>query len=90
MTSCIISLLPPIVLDNLFGLNFKEWFTFSLFKVEKITTNSKGEANGVILADGSQIKAKLILSNATPEVTFNKYVCSEPFLYINCLVFNVQ
>ncbi|XP_023322264.1 pyridine nucleotide-disulfide oxidoreductase domain-containing protein 2 [Eurytemora carolleeae] len=41
-------------------------------EVEKITTNSKGEANGVILADGSQIKAKLILSNATPEITFNK------------------
>ena len=38
----------------------------------QITTNGSGEANGVILESGHEIKAKLVLSNATPEVTFNK------------------
>ena len=38
----------------------------------QITTNVSGEANGVILESGHEIKAKLVLSNATPEVTFNK------------------
>ena len=40
----------------------------------KITTAHNGEANGVVLASGQEIKSKLVLSNATPEITFNKYV----------------
>ena len=40
--------------------------------VERITTATDGRASGVVLTDGQEIKAKLVLSNATPEVTFNK------------------
>ena len=40
--------------------------------VERITTAPSGQANGVVLADGQEVKAKLVLSNATPEVTFNQ------------------
>jgi len=40
--------------------------------VDKITTAHNGEANGVVLASGQEIKSKLVLSNATPEITFNK------------------
>ena len=46
----------------------------SLQFFQQITTNVSGEANGVILESGQEIKAKLVLSNATPEVTFNKLV----------------
>ena len=42
--------------------------------LKQITTNVSGEADGVILESGHAIKAKLVLSNATPEVTFNKLV----------------
>ena len=40
--------------------------------VERITTATDGRASGVVLTDGQEINAKLVLSNATPEVTFNK------------------
>jgi len=40
--------------------------------VDKITTAHNGEANGVVLTSGQEIKSKLVLSNATPEITFNK------------------
>ena len=40
--------------------------------VQKITTSVNGEANGVILESGQEISAKLVLSNATPEITFNR------------------
>jgi len=39
--------------------------------VQKITTSVSGEANGVVLESGQEIGAKLVLSNATPEITFN-------------------
>ena len=41
--------------------------------VQKITTSVSGEANGVVLESGQEIGAKLVLSNATPEITFNRY-----------------
>ena len=31
-----------------------------------------GQVKGVILEDGREIKAKTVLSNATPEITFNR------------------
>jgi len=40
--------------------------------VSKITTAISGEANGIILENGTEIKGKIVLSNATPEITFNK------------------
>ena len=40
--------------------------------VERITTASSGEASGVVLASGQEVRARLVLSNATPEVTFNQ------------------
>ena len=40
--------------------------------VERITTASSGEASGVVLASGQEVRASLVLSNATPEVTFNQ------------------
>ena len=45
---------------------------FTDCQVEKITTAASGEASGVVLAGGKEIRAKLVLSNATPEVTFNQ------------------
>ena len=51
---------------------FKQFLGLQLFK--QITTNVSGEANGVLLESGHEIRAKLVLSNATPEVTFNKLV----------------
>ena len=45
---------------------------FTSSPVERITTAPSGEASGVVLASGQEIRAKLVLSNATPEVTFNQ------------------
>ena len=53
----------------------------------KITTAHNGEANGVVLASGQEIKSKLVLSNATPEITFNKYVFFEFILGQNLYMF---
>lgn len=39
--------------------------------VENILTNSNGEACGVKLANGTEIAASVVLSNATPHVTYN-------------------
>jgi len=44
--------------------------------VQRITTASSGQASGVVLADGQEVRAKLVLSNATPEVTFNQLMKS--------------
>jgi hypothetical protein len=41
-------------------------------QVSRITTGSQGTANGLVLASGQEVEAKLVLSNATPEVTFNR------------------
>jgi len=45
---------------------------FTEKEVERITTDSEGRANGVILQDGTEIRAKMVLANSTPEVTFNR------------------
>ena len=46
---------------------------FTDCQVEEITTSGTGEADGVLLETGHKIGAKLVLSNATPEVTFNRF-----------------
>lgn len=38
--------------------------------VSQITVNDKHKVTGIVLDDGSEIKAKVVLSNATPKVTF--------------------
>ena len=45
---------------------------FTSSPVSKITTATSGEANGLILENGTEVKGKIVLSNATPEVTFNR------------------
>uniref|UniRef100_A0A4W3HFB7 Pyridine nucleotide-disulfide oxidoreductase domain-containing protein 2 n=1 Tax=Callorhinchus milii TaxID=7868 RepID=A0A4W3HFB7_CALMI len=38
--------------------------------VSQIVVDSTGAANGVVLKDGTEIRSKVVLSNATPHVTF--------------------
>lgn len=38
--------------------------------VQQITVDSDGKATGVALKDGTEIKARVVLSNATPKVTY--------------------
>ncbi len=38
--------------------------------VSQILVDNKSTATGVVLEDGSEIRAKVVLSNATPQVTF--------------------
>merc|ERR1712013_164944 len=44
---------------------------FTSSPVAKITTAISGEANGIVLENGTEVKAKIVLSNATSEITFN-------------------
>jgi len=41
-------------------------------EVGRITTDSGGAVSGIVLKDGTEVKSKLVLSNATPEVTYNR------------------
>ena len=38
--------------------------------VAHILTTSERKAYGVVLEDGTEVKAKIVLSNATPKVTY--------------------
>ena len=38
--------------------------------VDHVIVNSENKATGVALKDGTEIHAKVVLSNATPKVTF--------------------
>lgn len=40
--------------------------------VEQVLVGSDGAAKGVVLKDGTEIHSKVVLSNATPHVTFKK------------------
>lgn len=40
--------------------------------VEQVLVGSDGAAKGVVLKDGTEIHSKVVLSNATPYVTFKK------------------
>ena len=42
---------------------------FSPKPVSRIVVNG-GRADGVVLEDGSEIRARAVLSNATPQITF--------------------
>lgn len=44
----------------------------SLQDVEQVLVGSDGAAKGVVLKDGTEIHSKVVLSNATPHVTFKK------------------
>ena len=39
-----------------------------------LTDDRTGAARGVLLEDGTEIRANVVLSNATPEVTFGRLV----------------
>lgn len=41
-------------------------------EVSSICLNGEGHAIGVVTSEGHEIKATIVLSNATPYVTFNK------------------
>jgi len=47
---------------------------FTEQEIDSLIINGSGQAQGVALKDGREIKAKIVLSNATPEVTFNKLI----------------
>lgn len=40
--------------------------------MEQILVGSDGAARGVVLKDGTEIHSKVVLSNATPYVTFSR------------------
>jgi phytoene dehydrogenase-like protein len=40
--------------------------------VAAVTTGPDGTASGIVLEDGTEVRSGLVLSNATPEVTFNR------------------
>lgn len=40
--------------------------------MEQVLVGSDGAAKGVVLKDGTEIHSKVVLSNATPHVTFKK------------------
>jgi hypothetical protein len=52
----------------------KWWPACSDPQVNRITTGAQGTANGLVLASGQEVEARLVLSNATPEVTFNRFL----------------
>ena len=43
---------------------------FSTQPVSLIKTDGRNKVCGIVLQDGSEVKAKVVLSNATPEVTY--------------------
>lgn len=40
--------------------------------MDQVLVGSDGAAKGVVLKDGTEIHSKVVLSNATPHVTFKK------------------
>ena len=44
--------------------------SYTLQPVSKVIVDAGNRAEGVVLEDGTEIKAKAVLSNATPRVTF--------------------
>ncbi|XP_043845579.1 pyridine nucleotide-disulfide oxidoreductase domain-containing protein 2 isoform X2 [Dromiciops gliroides] len=45
--------------------------------VDKVQVNSNGQVQGVVLKDGTEVRSKLVLSNASPQITFLKLVPQE-------------
>ena len=68
-TESVSSLLGSIVIC-LLSLHCVLWLYPLPQPVAQITVNDKHEATGVVLDDGSEIRAKVVLSNATPKVTY--------------------
>jgi len=46
-------------------------------EVSRICLNGDGHAIGVVTSEGREIKANVVLSNATPYVTFKKLIPKE-------------
>ena len=42
--------------------------------VESVLVDADGKATGVVLKDGTEIKAKVVLSNATPRITYQDLI----------------
>lgn len=55
-----------------FNWNKKKINLFPWQEVEQILVGSDGAARGVVLKEGTEIHSKVVLSNATPYVTFSK------------------
>ncbi|XP_074152130.1 pyridine nucleotide-disulfide oxidoreductase domain-containing protein 2 isoform X1 [Sminthopsis crassicaudata] len=45
--------------------------------VDKVQVNSSGRVQGVVLKDGTEVRSKLVLSNASPQITFLKLAPQE-------------
>uniref|UniRef100_A0A4X2LJ88 Pyridine nucleotide-disulfide oxidoreductase domain-containing protein 2 n=1 Tax=Vombatus ursinus TaxID=29139 RepID=A0A4X2LJ88_VOMUR len=45
--------------------------------VDKVQVNSNGRIQGVVLKDGTEVRSKLVLSNASPQITFLKLAPQE-------------
>ncbi|XP_072534087.1 pyridine nucleotide-disulfide oxidoreductase domain-containing protein 2 [Salminus brasiliensis] len=45
---------------------------FTELEVGQVLISSDGTAKGVVLTDGTEVRSKVVLSNATPHVTFRK------------------
>jgi len=57
---------------------------FTETEIDHLIIDGSGQAKGVVLKDGTEIKANVVLSNATPEVTFNQLITgSDREKYIN-------
>lgn len=46
-------------------------------EVSSVCLNGDGHATGVVTSEGREIKAAIVMSNATPCVTFNKLIPKE-------------
>lgn len=56
-------------------------------EVSSICLNGDGQAIGVVTSEGHEIKATIVLSNATPYVTFKKLITKEalPEKFLNAI-----
>ena len=68
-------------------------FAFYEKPVSSIQTNKESRATGVVLDDGREITAKVVLSNATARVTFLDLVkpvpCSLPSVCLYYLIIHI-
>ena len=58
------------VINKYFDINF----ACKIIYLKEIMVSNDGKSTGVLLEDGSQINANVVLSNATPRVTFEKLI----------------
>ena len=51
--------------------HFSTWaFLLGLQTVAKVQVNSEGHVQGVVLQDGQEVRSRVVLSCASPQITF--------------------